>query len=151
VARVVVLDSGVLALLAHPRPKPDAVACHRWAADLGAAGLEIVIPEIADYEVRRELVRSGARAGLRRLDQLGRTLVYSQLTTRAMRRAAQLWAQARNRGLATADRHALDGDVILAAQAELLVADPADLVVATTNVAHIARFVPAAAWRDIAP
>lgn len=44
----------------------------------------------------------------------------------------------------TADDKELDGDVILAAQAE-----QADALVATENVGHLSRFVDAQAWRDI--
>ena len=56
-------------------------------------------------------------------------------------RGAQLWADARNRGLPTADPKELDGDVILAAQAER-----AKAIVATDNVGHLARFVSAQNW-----
>jgi len=55
-----------------------------------------------------------------------------------MLRAAELWALARNRGTPTADPKELDGDVILAAQAEQVRA-----VVATDNVGHLSRFVQA--------
>jgi predicted nucleic acid-binding protein len=108
------------------------------------------LTEITDYEVRRELLRLHASAALRRLDLLCGQLEYIEITTLAMRRAAELWAQVRQQGQPTADPHALDGDVILAAQA-LLAAGPSDtIVVATTNVGHLSRLVPAQRWQEIA-
>jgi hypothetical protein len=65
-----------------------------------------------------------------------------------MRWAAELWAQARQGGYPTAPDPALDGDVILAAQALSL---GVPVVVATANVAHLSRFVPADVWQNIAP
>lgn len=65
-----------------------------------------------------------------------------------MRRAAELWAQARNTGHPTAPDPALDRDVILAAQALCL---NTPVVVATGNPAHLARFVPAELWSNITP
>ena len=85
--------------------------------------------------------------GLARLDALVGLLEYLPLTTVAMRQAALFWAQARQQGQPTADDKALDGDVILAAQAITL--GIADTVIATTNVGHLSRFVPAALWPDI--
>jgi predicted nucleic acid-binding protein len=109
----------------------------------------VIIPEIADYEVRRELLRLRASAALRRLDLLGGRLEYVPLTTAAIRRAAELWAQMRQQGQPTADPQALDADVILAAQAQLA-AGPDDLLtVATTNVGHLGRLVPAQLWQEI--
>jgi hypothetical protein len=58
--------------------------------------------------------------GLTRLDGLARLLEYLPLTTAAMRQAAVFWAQGRQQGQPTADDKALDGDVILAAQAMTL-------------------------------
>jgi hypothetical protein len=49
----------------------------------------------------------------------------------------------------TADNAALDGDVILAAQAALLHALGHSVVIATTNVTHLARLVPAERWQNI--
>ena len=64
-----------------------------------------------------------------------------------MRRAAEFWAQARQQGRPTAGDKAIDADVILAAQAVTMRED--DVVIATTNVGHLAQFVRAALWTDI--
>jgi predicted nucleic acid-binding protein len=144
----VVLDTTPLGILCHPRNPPPVVACRDWLAALEAAGRRVVLPEIADYEVRRELTRRNSRSGLRILDSLGRRLDYRPLTTPAMRRAAELWAQARRTGRPTAADPALDADVILAAQA-LALGGP--VVVATANPAHLSRFVPAELWQNISP
>jgi hypothetical protein len=62
-----------------------------------------------------------------------------------------LWAELRRQGLPTADARALDADAILAAQLLLVVASDDTLVVATTNVGHLSRIVPAQRWQDIVP
>ena len=113
----VVLDSTPLGILCHPRSPPHVVACRRWLADLCAAGRRVIIPEIADYEVRRELIRMSGFVALANLDGYALQLEYLPITTTAMRRAAELWAQARSLGVPTAPDPALDGDVIVAAQA----------------------------------
>ena len=61
--------------------------------------------------------------------------------------AAELWAQARQQGQQTAGDKNLDADMILIAQT--LVLDESDVVIATTNTRHLARFTPAALWQDI--
>ena len=48
-----------------------------------------------------------------------------------------------------ADSNALDGDVILAAQAILEVNAGNEVVIATTNVGHLSQFVDAREWRLI--
>ena len=63
--------------------------------------------------------------------------------------AADLWANSRQSGLATGDPKKLDIDVILAAQALSLGVPASDLVVATSNVAHLSRFVSADLWSNI--
>ena len=123
------------------------MACNQWLQSLLLDGVHILVPEIADYEVRRELLRARKMKGMQRLDDLIEIVGYLPLTTAVMRDAAELWAQVRQSGLPTADQHALDGDVILAAQARSIPAD--DVVVATTNVGHLARLVDAALWTDI--
>jgi len=143
----VVLDSGPLGLLCGPRHSHLALACWGWYQALRAAGRRLILPEIADYEVRRELIRAGMIRSVARFDSLKQSLVYLPLTTDAMLRAAVLWAQARQLGQPTSADAALDGDVILAAQA--LTSGESQVIVATTNVVHLARFVPADLWENI--
>lgn len=104
------------------------------------------ISEVADYEVRRELTRL-IRAGrlpltrLNRLDQVGNFCTYLPVSTAMWRRAAELWADAHQRGLPTAGAAALDSDVLIAAQAAEVCA-----TVVTRNAAHVGRWVPVHAW-----
>jgi len=85
-SRFVLLDAGPLGLVTGPRRRADANACREWLEDLLAAGVEVRVPDITDYEVRRELLRAG------------------RLTT---------------------------------------------VVIATTNVGHLSRLVPAEEWQKI--
>lgn len=55
----------------------------------------LVVPEIADYEVRRERLRAGLLLSLRRLDALVFASQYQSLSTVIVRRAARLWAETR--------------------------------------------------------
>ena len=107
-----------------------------------------MVPEIADYEVRRELIRARRIRGIARLDALIAEVEYLAINTSSMRRAAAFWAEARQQGRPTAADPALDGDVILAAQAATL--NRTAVIVATTNVRHLSRFVAAELWTDIA-
>jgi predicted nucleic acid-binding protein len=114
-----------------------------------AQGVVVVVPEIVDYEVRRELIRANRLASIRQLDQLLDLALYLPITTEAMRRSAELWAVVRQTGQPTAQPQALDGDVILAAQTIETFGNDPNVIVATSNVSHIARFVVADHWQDI--
>jgi predicted nucleic acid-binding protein len=148
VSAAIVLDAGPVGLLTNPNNSPQPQACRAWLASLRAAGRRVIVPEIADYEVRRELLRIQSHSALANLDAYAVHLEYLPLTTTAMRRAAELWALARGRGQQTASNHALDGDVILAAQALDL---NVPVLVATANPVHLTRFVPADLWSSIPP
>lgn len=109
----------------------------------------VFLPEIADYELRRKLLhlvrtRQGDEISIERLDVLGKQLDYLPIRTETMRRAAVLWAEARSTGSSTAAPEALDGDVILAAQAQEVSG-----VVITENRKHLARYVTVSAWQDV--
>ena len=66
----VLLDSGPLGHACRRPGTPGADQCRLWIDALIARGVEVVVPEIADYEVRRELTRINASGSLRRLDDL---------------------------------------------------------------------------------
>ena len=107
------------------------------------------MPEIVDYEHRRALLRRDASRQVERLDDFKRVFGYEPLTTEVMLAAAQLWAEARKRGLPTGTERELDVDVILAAQARALEGNGDGVIVATTNARHLSRFVKACPWQDI--
>ena len=148
---IVLLDAGPLGMITNPRATPENQRCRQWLEALLAGGMRVAIPEIADYEVRRELLRAGRLRGIAHLDRAKTTLEYVPITTAAMLQAADFWAQARQQGQPTAPDLALDGDVILAAQALLLAQQGDPVVIATTNVGHLSGFVPAQRWQDIQP
>jgi predicted nucleic acid-binding protein len=141
----VLLDSGPLGNACRRRGSPLGDQCRLWLDGLLARGVDIVVPEISDYEVRRELTRITASGSLRRLDALVTTgyLTYVPVTTSEWRQAAMLWADARRRGLPTASPDALDADVILAACAATIGQPGDQIIVATLNVGHLARYCDA--------
>ncbi len=148
----VLLDSGPLGHACQRRGMALADQCRLWIDGLMARGVEVVVPEIADYEIRRELTRTNALGSLRRLDDLVATggLSYLPVTTAAWRQAASLWADARQRGVPTASAQALDADVILAACATMISQPGDQVIVATVNVGHLARYCEARLWTTIA-
>ena len=148
-SRLVLLDAGPLGLVTNPKAGEDSHRCKAWLAGLLLGGVQVMVPEGADYEVRRELFRTGRRGGLTRLDNLADRIGFLPITTAVWRRAAELWAKARTEGYATADDTALDCDVLLAAQADLAAEDGFEVTVATTNVEHLGRFVHAETWETI--
>lgn len=56
--RVVLLDTGPLGQVTHP--KRDSKITN-WLQSLRAESTELRVPEIADYELRRELLRAGKK------------------------------------------------------------------------------------------
>lgn len=142
---IYVLDAGPLGLLAHDR------AIHRlpirnWLIQEMAGGATVYISEVADYEVRRELTRL-IRTGqlppsrLARLDQLPTLFTFLPVSTPMWRRAAELWADARQHGVPTAPIAALDADALIATQALEVGA-----TVVTSNPGHIGRWTATCVW-----
>ena len=154
-SRTIILDSFPLSTIGKNRSIPPSLTdqCRQWIIDCIAAGNSVRVPAIIYYETLRELERLNAAAQILRLKTFcftdpGRFL---PLETIHLEEAAKLWGQIRNQGMPTASPEALDGDVILAAQALSLRIAPPGLIVATTNPAHISRYVPADLWTNIQP
>src|SRR6266516_7854772 len=146
---VILLDAGPLGLIINPSTSHETRDCNLWLESLVLKEIQVMIREIADYEVRRELLRVDKFKGIKRLDDLQQYLDYIPLTTKTMLKAAQFWAQVRKQGIPTADNKALDGDVILAAQAAMINGEGHEVIIATTNVGHLSRLANAKEWRNI--
>lgn len=142
--RIIVLDTGPAGKIAHPNAHPHV---KQWLAERIAAGDQIALPEIVDYELRRNFLlemhrgKASFRKSLQRLDELRDNLVFLPLNSDAMLKAAELWADARSRGRPTADEKALDGDVILVAQALQV-----NGTIVTENPGHLALFIEVERW-----
>jgi predicted nucleic acid-binding protein len=147
VKKSIFLDSGVIGLITNPNLSAEGISCAKWLLSHINKGNQIIIPEIVDYEVRRELLRANKVKGLARLDELIDSLEYLPITTESMRQAAVFWAEARQKGQPTASDKTIDADMILVAQ--VFVMDAQNKVIATTNVGHLSRFVAADIWQNI--
>lgn len=143
-SNILVLDTGPAGKIAHPSISPDV---RQWLQDRAADGDRFVLPEIVDYELRRNFLleirrgRTSFTRSLRRLDQLRNRLIYLPLNSEAMLKAAELWAESRSLGKPTADPKELDGDVILAAQTLQIGG-----TVVTENPGHLALVVRVERW-----
>jgi hypothetical protein len=148
VNRLIVLDSGPAGRVTNPRASEKEMRCKVWLWNLLAAGERFMIPEIVDYETRRELPRAGKARGVAKLDDLGRQFGLLPSGGTVLLEAAGLWAEARRGGYPTADEKAIDGDVIVAATAILVAREGFEVIVATENLGHLGRFVDARDWQD---
>lgn len=155
------LDSGPLGLLTHPNANERADECKRWLARFLFEGHTALVPEITYYELRREQRRTELKKGqpsqgLINLETLAADTGFVPITSATMHMASDLWTQARHANLQGAADAALDGDMILCAQARLLDpaewgADGATVIIATEDVKHLQYFADARHWHDIRP
>lgn len=75
-SRTILLDAGPLGLVTNPKRSPQSLACAQWLQAHIASGARVILPEISDYEVRRELLRAQKAKGIERLDALAGLLQY---------------------------------------------------------------------------
>jgi predicted nucleic acid-binding protein len=141
----VILDSGPLGRLIHADYSRNR-EIRAWLAALLDRNVIVFLPEIADYEVRRNLILGNLAGSLANLDALPSLVTYVPITTPDMRKAADLWAKSRKTGRSVGDPKELNADVILAAQAIRLGA-----IIASDNVGHFNQFVEARLWTSIRP
>lgn len=145
------LDAGVVGLLCSSPGYPNVMACEAWRAGLKSKGTTLVVADLTQYEVRRELLRVKAKAKLRRLDALLAGVTVAEVSSDAWIKAAEFWAIVRQAGRPTAAPNALDGDAILAGVAATLGRPGDQVIIATTNVRHLSWFpgIDARRWEVI--
>lgn len=152
---IVFIDSGVLGLLSSPNEKLEVQQCQEWLYSLLSKGVYIISSDLCDYEVRRSLLLNSIRGisnqSIDNLNNLDNLIDFLPTTKSVMQQAAQLWATSRFQGTPTANPQNIDVDVIIAAQCQLMQAENPgqNLIVATTNVKHLSRFVNAQKWFEI--
>ena len=78
---IVLLDAGPLGMISNPKASAANKECYEWMEALVVSSAPVFVPEIADYEVRRELLRAGKTQGIARLDLIKNTIGYLPLTT----------------------------------------------------------------------
>ena len=151
-ARIILLDAGVIGLLISPIHL-DAVAEGLDWLDLLVGRAKVMMSDLTAYEVRRELIRLGSSRKLGRLDDLRSNLARAEMTEAAWIKASEFWATVRQAGKPTASPDALDADAILAGVAATIGTAQDVVTIATTNVRHLSWFagIDAQDWRAIAP
>jgi predicted nucleic acid-binding protein len=151
--RAVLLDSGPLGLAVCRDGLESADGLRGWIAELEMAGVSVQIPAVIDYEVRRELLRSGATAKLRKLEKLREQFSVLAVSDAAWLQAAEFWALTRRMGLPTGSDADLDADAVLAGCAATVGQPGDEVIVATSNVRHLSRFpgIDAREWTAVVP
>jgi len=150
---LVLLDSKPLGMVTNPTASPETDECNEWLEGLLSKGIAVVVPEIIDYELRRELIRLDRPKSIARLDSLAAYIGYLRLNSETYLIAAALWAKVRNEGKGTAGPQRLDIDCILAAQARQVSGGREQTRIATIDVDDLSRYdtdtVKAMHWGDI--
>ena len=152
---IVLIDSGVLGKICNPNPSDEVNAIKEWMYSLLAKGVVLVTSQICDYEVRRSLtlntLKGFSSEGIDNLNLLAEIIDFLPVTEAVLKQAAQIWAEARNKDIPTADEKSLDADVIICSQWQLLTKEYPGryVVIATTNVKHLSRFAQAKQWQQI--
>ncbi len=144
------IDTCILSKICHPGKNSNKEIC-AWFSNVILSGeYQIYIAAIVDYEIRRgllHLTKTGqeSQKSITRLDTYISDFDYIPLDRIIMNNAAELWADARSKGISTADQKALDADVILAAQAKSV-----NAIVVTDNVRHLGKYIMTKKWNELA-
>ncbi len=151
--RFVLLDSGPLGLAVCRTGVESADGLRGRLAELEMADVKVLVPAVMDYEVRRELLRRGATAKLRKLEKLRERFSVLPVSEPAWLRAAEFWALTRRMGLPTGSDADLDADAILAGCAATVGQPGDEVIVATSNARHLSRFpgIDARDWTAVEP
>lgn len=138
---LIALDSGPLGDIVNPNDNPHTRKIRLWMRSHIDAGDDFLLPEIADYEVRRSEILQVliapfgpciSHAALYLLDQLKSQIEYLPLTTGSMIQAAELWAETQKGKSSVSPK--LDGDAILAGQVIVRSNNTDRIVIATMNL-----------------
>lgn len=136
--RVVLLDSGPLGEIISPKPKGY---IKDWLSFIKQNKISLRVPEIIDYEIRRNLILSNLGKSERRLNQYRNRKEFIHLNSEILICACEIWAELRRIGQPTASKERLDIDVLLIAQAISQTDSFEEVIIVTTNVKHLIRCI----------
>lgn len=150
---VLLLDTGPLNQLCFADKNPAQVAIYDRAS---AGGLLLIVPDVVRYESRRKFVDmrrrhpSHAPDLLDELDRICGAVTMGRTDLSLLDQAAELWADARARGVRTSGDKSIDFDVIIAAHAHRLTTQRRRALVVTSNIDHFkGHRVEAITWADL--
>jgi len=149
---IIIIDNGILGKITNPKGKSeDTFKCNQWFLKIITTHI-IYIPEITDYETRRKLIHLKDKKGIERLNNLieVENIEYVCLTTEIMRKAAELWGLARQKGILNGPEKSLDADIILVATATILSErEKKDIMIVTGGDRDIKRhYTNTKCWYD---
>lgn len=156
---IVILDSGVLGLLVTPidetlsideKRLTEIYQCTEWFYRLLSKGAYVTVSDICDYEIRREFIRIKSRS-IYELDELRKIIEFQKVTFALLKKAAEIWADARAVNQPNKVKENIDIDCTVAAQWFLLQEEYPGrrVVVATKNIKDFQRIIECSIWQDI--
>lgn len=138
------MDSGPLNEIIKPQPSTDVI---RWLRFIDKNRIAVRVPEIIDYELRREIVlqylvgKNDSSKSINRLNKYRKTERFIPINPSVtLTDACEIWAELRYIGQGTSDVKNIDVDVILAAQALSMKKDFDEVIIVTGNLSDICRF-----------
>lgn len=69
-SEIILLDTGPLGLITHPKASHESDQCNQWMRGQLQKGVRVLVPGISDYELRREMLLNSSTKGIIRLDAL---------------------------------------------------------------------------------
>ena len=156
---IVILDSNILTLLVTPLDEKlsedekltkEIHQCTKWFERLLSKGARIIVSDICDYEVRRELIRIKSKS-VQELDNLRDLIEFQPVTFAVLEKAAELWAEARDLSQSNKIKDNIDVDCILAAQWCLLKEQNPGrkVIIATKNIKDFQGVTDCDVWQNI--
>lgn len=100
---IVLLDSGILHTLVSTSKVKEVIDCQDWFYYLLSRSALVVTSAICNYEVKRELIRRKKIQEINNLNQLKALIDFLPVNESTLELAAELWAEARNKGLPTSE------------------------------------------------
>lgn len=135
--KVVVLDSGFVGYLFHPKHRDF---LNTWSTFINYIDAQVFLPAIIDFEFRRKCNLNKFTYSLGVLSKYRQRDQYLEITASDLDLAADLWAYCRIASQATTDSKKLDVDVILVAQAVSLLDDFPETIIATSDPDDLSIF-----------